>query len=286
MTEITLKSQHISDMLKISNIEYVLNSNLPDIILTFDDSNKTPYFRELYQSRLSWVNEINESVEGLTIFVENLIGLDDKATIAVKTINNYSFWFALLEGEITIIGVIKHKKIIFDLEIRMTEENIFNITADAIVNPSNSGFSGSGGLDREIHRIAGEGLREFLDKKILDNNIGITENLISPSYSYEKVTNIIHVITPTYSPRHKKESLHLLEKTYSNVLKRSFGYGTIIIPLIGAGSNGFSKKNSLLCLLNSIDVLDVELLEKNLKIILPIQEKALIKRVNKWKRHR
>lgn len=116
MTEIKLNSQNILHLLNASNIEknpemeIILRNFKDEITVNFDDSNKTPYFRELYKSRLSWLVEINKTVEGLSIFVKNLIYLEDEANIDVKTIEGYSFWFAYHHKILSIIGVINTPK--------------------------------------------------------------------------------------------------------------------------------------------------------------------------------
>lgn len=120
------------------------------------------------------------------------------------------------------------------MRIELIYGDIFSVACDAIVNPTDVNLSGSGGLDRKIQQMAGEGLKKSLnsgrEKMKASGDVLVTEGYALGN------RHIIHLVSPTY-----KGSMEALKKAYVNVLEAASQkrIKTIAIPAIGTGSGGF-----------------------------------------------
>lgn len=131
------------------------------------------------------------------------------------------------------------------LNIEIVNDDIFNVSCDAIVAPTDERMSGSGGLDYQIHKKAGEELDEmcktFLDK-IKPSDAVVTK------CSVGNAKYIVHACVPKWVDG-KHNELKELGKCCRNIVfaaSQKSDIDTIAIPLLGTGINGFPMKTSLL----------------------------------------
>lgn len=136
------------------------------------------------------------------------------------------------------------------MSLQIVRNNILDIKVDAIVNPTDSSFSGSGGTDKQIQDKAGKQLKEELRKY---RHLEITDAVISGAYGLKNTKYIIHTRGPIYVDGNNNESV-LLEQTYKNVLNTAFNNNieTIAIPLISAGTYKYPVKQALMIASNTI----------------------------------
>ena len=106
----------------------------------------------------------------------------------------------------------------FTVEIRLWDFD--TIDAEAIVNPTDGTFSGSGGVDAMIHKKAGK--------------------------------RIIHAVVPQY----KQDHMERMERCYYDCIQEADSARnqchSVLIPLLGVGSMGWDPKTSMHCAWNAI----------------------------------
>lgn len=83
--------------------------------------------------------------------------------------------------------------------------DILNCRCDAIINPTDEVFSGSGGLDEQIHSAAGSGLRKECAalRKI---GLGIGQAVLTQAYKLP-CSAIIHTGAPWWSGEDEEREL-------------------------------------------------------------------------------
>lgn len=125
------------------------------------------------------------------------------------------------------------------MPLTILRNNICDIEADAIVNPSDIYLSGSGGTDYEIRQRAGAKLDEELNAF---GTIEISKAIITKSYNLTNCRYIIHTAGPFYSTDDS-----LLYDTYINCLNlaKENGLESIAFPLIASGHLDWPKGEAL-----------------------------------------
>lgn len=122
-------------------------------------------------------------------------------------------------------------------EYQIITGDITTIHADAIVNPTDSSYSGTGGLDFAIHRAAGRELAGVLhaSRKLTDG-----EAIITPAFEIKTAKWIIHTVGPKWKKGFDFEEFTLAE-CYRNSLRIAVDHKceSIAFPCISVGSNGF-----------------------------------------------
>ena len=85
--------------------------------------------------------------------------------------------------------------------------------ADAVVTPANNRLSGREGLDAQIHKAAGDELREFCrdvsveQRKLNMPPCPVTTNVVSKPFNLkERFKHIIHVVSPDCRRPNQDES--------------------------------------------------------------------------------
>ncbi len=124
----------------------------------------------------------------------------------------------------------------------MIQEDITRIKVDAIVDPTDSWFSGSGGTDYAIHRAAGPGLQEELQfLSPLETGKAVITSGYDLSAKY-----IIHTVGPIWEGGDNNEA-ELLADCYRNSMKLALGKGcrSIAFPIISGGTFGFPNDDAL-----------------------------------------
>ena len=116
--------------------------------------------------------------------------------------------------------------------------DILSIRCDAIVNPTDEQFSGSGGLDAQIHSAAGQEIRFDCDR-LTPLNIG--EAAITPGI-WPNSLFVIHTVAPWWT--NKATDVLYLRQCYRNVLRLvdENSLESVVFPLIGSGTRGFPKE--------------------------------------------
>ena len=128
-------------------------------------------------------------------------------------------------------------------------QDITKIKVDAIVDPTDYMYSGSGGADACIHSAAGPELRAACDALPLlaEGEVAVTDGFRLPC------KYIIHTFGPIWQGGKYDEQSKLTE-CYENVLAAADerGCDTIAIPLISAGTFGYPKDKVLRIALDTI----------------------------------
>ncbi len=128
------------------------------------------------------------------------------------------------------------------MTLEIIRDDITRMKVDAVVNPTDYLFSGSGGVDKAIHQAAGEGLSK--ECKMLDP-LAVGEVKITRGYDLP-AEYIIHTVGPYWEDGNHSEE-QLLERCYMNALNLSQenNLTTVAFPLIATGTFGFPKDRAL-----------------------------------------
>ena len=129
------------------------------------------------------------------------------------------------------------------MPLTISRNDIRNVKAEIIVNPTDRFCSGSGGIDCIIHELAGKKLSEELSR-----SVPIEEGfaLITDSYDFSNCDYIIHTCGPHYvDGEHDEEKT--LSSCYENCLSLALEkkVQSIAFPLISSGSFNFPKGRAL-----------------------------------------
>ncbi len=121
-------------------------------------------------------------------------------------------------------------------------QDITTMECDAIVNPTDSGFSGSGGTDYAVHTAAGPELREscaLLDALETGAAAATGGGLLPAGY-------VIHTVGPVWQDGTHNERV-LLRSCYLNALFLAdhMGLTSLAFPLISSGTFGFPRDQVL-----------------------------------------
>ena len=129
------------------------------------------------------------------------------------------------------------------MPLQISRNDIRNITADAIVDPTDHFLSGSGSADHIIHQMAGEQLEKELSQY---GYLESGEALITAAYQCENCSYIIHTCGPVYIDGNHNEA-ETLASCYEQCLKiaKEKGLGSIVFPLIASGNFSFPKGQAL-----------------------------------------
>ena len=124
----------------------------------------------------------------------------------------------------------------------IVHSDITQMRVDAIVNPTDSRFSGSGGVDLAIHQAAGPDLAQACRqlKALRPSEIGVTGGYDLPC------KYVLHTVGPVWKGGWANEQA-LLRGCYLNALLRAaeLGAESVAFPLISAGTFGFPKDRVL-----------------------------------------
>ena len=145
------------------------------------------------------------------------------------------FWSILLVG--------------VEMPFKIISSDITTLTVDALVNPSDQYYSGGGGVDRAIHNICGQELRNATDKlkKLHLGEVRITEGFALPA------KYIFHTSSPHWTGRSKLE-LDLLGSCYRNSIQLAsiLGLKSIAFPLVASRGKHFPREVAFTVAVNAV----------------------------------
>lgn len=129
------------------------------------------------------------------------------------------------------------------MSLKIIREDITRVKADAIVNPTDAFYSGSGGTDKRVHKAAGELLDQYC-AYLPKLEVGKAE--ITSSYGMENTNYIIHTRGPEYIDG-KHNERQLLEDCYRNSLELALKKKckSVAMPLISTGTFGYPVKEAM-----------------------------------------
>ena len=135
------------------------------------------------------------------------------------------------------------------MPLQIIHRDITTMACDAIVNPTDNYFSGSGGTDYAIHTAAGIGLRYECDhlEPLSFGEVAVTNGYNLPC------KYIIHTMGPVWTGGQRCEPV-LLRSCYMNALFKAseLGAKSIAFPLISSGTFGFPKDKVLRIAIDAI----------------------------------
>ncbi len=124
------------------------------------------------------------------------------------------------------------------MPFQILKDDLCSIACDAIVNPTDEVFSGSGGLDARIHHAAGPELARACAPLA---PLAIGQAVTTPAFRLPCFL-VLHTVAPWWSGR--DEDVALLRECYRSVLQlvETHGLRRVAFPLIGSGTRGFPKE--------------------------------------------
>ena len=154
------------------------------------------------------------------------------------------------------------------MPLQISRNDIRNISADAIVCPTDVFFSGSGGVDRIIHELSGKRLDECCSGI---SPLSAGEAVLTDSYDMKGYRYIIHTCSPEYVDG-KHQETELLASCYRECLNiaREKKLESIVFPLIASGSSSFPKG---LALKTATDTITEFLLDNEIDVSLLVYDK-------------
>ena len=154
------------------------------------------------------------------------------------------------------------------MSLKIVRDDLLNIRCDAIVNPTDTFLSGSGGIDKRIHETCGDLLKSELEKTY---SLEVSRAIITKSYDLKTCKYIIHIVGPIYVDGNNDE-FNKLRECYKNILDiaKKNKFKSIAIPLISTGTFNFPKKEAYSIALEEINNF---LSDNNLKIYLVVYDK-------------
>lgn len=136
--------------------------------------------------------------------------------------------------------MIKQTERIRKMKINIVQGDIFSVSCDACVNPTDVGLSGSGGLDRAIHQKCGAALEQECAPLRGNMKPGMT---VVTSGCGLPVKYILHTVSPKCADE-KTEDYENLRDCYFNILRaaseKSGEIRHLAVPLVGTGRAGYS----------------------------------------------
>ena len=154
------------------------------------------------------------------------------------------------------------------MPFKIIREDITSVSADALVNTTNSLMIGYSGVDYAIHHAAGKGLDEECSTKV---PLEVGRAIATGAYDLD-AKYIIHVIGPVYTGGDHGEK-ELLEEAYTVALQKAaeLDCKSTALPLISAGTYGFPKDQVMQIAVSAITAF---LMENEMEVFLCVFDKT------------
>lgn len=154
------------------------------------------------------------------------------------------------------------------MPLSIIRDDITRIKCDAIVNPTNEKFIPGGGVDKHVHRAAGNELYEMCTKL---GGLEVGQAKITPAYNLP-CKFVIHTVGPCWDGGDNNEEFYL-RSCYEQSLKiaRATKCESIAFPLISSGTYGYPKDQVLAI---ALDILKNFLKDYEMMIYLVVFDKT------------
>ncbi len=129
------------------------------------------------------------------------------------------------------------------MPLKISREDIRNVVADAIVVPTDRFYSGSAGIDFQIHQLSGKGLDE-LCRTLPELESG--EAVLTDPFELKNCRYLIHTCSPKFvdGTDNREEKLASCYRNCLSIAKEK-GLKSIAFPLISSVSFAFPKGRAL-----------------------------------------
>ena len=162
------------------------------------------------------------------------------------------------------------------MPLEISRNDIRYLKVDAIVNPTDCFYSGSGNTDKKIHEAAGDRLKEKLSTI---ENLEPGQCVITDAYDMDNCRYIIHTCGPIYQDG-KHDEDEILSLCYRNALSlaKDNDLESIGFPLISSGTFGFPKGRALKI---ASDTITDFLMDNEMNVYLLVYDKQAFDHANK-----
>lgn len=139
------------------------------------------------------------------------------------------------------------------MKIHAVQGDITEAKVAAIVNAANPVMRGGGGVDGEIHRVAGLGLRIECEVKY-PHGCPVGMARITGGHNLPAAKYVIHTVGPDMREYDSSIGGHLLSLCYCSSVRLASAHGitSIAFPAISTGVYGFDKKEAAAIAVKSI----------------------------------
>ena len=154
------------------------------------------------------------------------------------------------------------------MPVQIIRQDITRVRCDAIVNPTNSALTPSGGTDAAIHRAAGPRL---LSACRAVGHLETGETAVTPAFRLP-CRHVIHTVGPLWEGGDRGEEQALM-RCYQSVLQAAVTLRcrSVALPLISSGQYGFPKDRVLHIALLAIEAF---LAEQELQVLLVVFDRT------------
>lgn len=153
------------------------------------------------------------------------------------------------------------------MPLEIIRNDITKMAVDAIVNPTDEAFSGSGGVDKSVHRAAGKQLKAACGAL---GGCELGKAKLTEAYNLP-CKHVIHTVGPVWHGGGNNEEAYLAScyKECLSIAKEK-GFKSVAFPLIAAGVYGYPKDKALKTAINEIGAF---LLENEITVYIVVYDK-------------
>ncbi|XP_041362433.1 core histone macro-H2A.1-like isoform X1 [Gigantopelta aegis] len=168
-----------------------------------------------------------------------------------------------ITGGFTILG---EKKLFLGQKMMVLQGDIVKVTADAIVNPTNSNYNMGGEVGSALQKAGGKEFQQEIENLQNTNGALDTSGAVMTLAHHIPAKFVIHCYGPTWKMTNAQE---LLETTVKNCLVLADGKNlkTVALPSIGSGRAGFPKQAAAQIILRAISSYFTTVVTSSLKQI-------------------
>lgn len=164
------------------------------------------------------------------------------------------------------ITILSEKKLFLGQKLTVIQGDIVNITADAIIHPTNASFYMGGDVGQALEKAGGKEFQQEVKDLVASNGpLDTAGAALCPGYNFA-ARYVIHCNGPTANDN---DAAVLLEKTIKNCLALADqkNLKSIAIPSVGSGRAGFPKQHAAQIILKAISNYFVNVMSSSLKQI-------------------